>query len=80
MVYTISDVLDKIVAVLFLLVSIIYMIDTCKFSIKIGIKFFKYKEFDIFEKNRTDILNRFIIISAITYIILSGIPVGCILY
>lgn len=64
----------KVLSIIFIICSLLYMLYVSIHGIKMYIKFFKYKEIDIFEKNKEKIITYHIIAFIITMLTVSGLP------
>ena len=64
----------KVLVIIFILCSFLYMIYVLVDAIRMYVKFFKYKEMDIFEKNKGKLWVRYLIVFVLTLIIVSGVP------
>ena len=64
----------KAIVIIFVICSLLYMIYILVDAIIMAIKFFKYKEMDIFEKNIGKLMIHYLIANVITLIAVSGLP------
>ena len=64
----------KVLSIIFIICSLLYMLYVSVYGIKMYIKFFKYKEVDIFEKNKGKIITHCLIAFIIAMTTVSGLP------